>query len=176
MDLSKLHPSNWFKHEESEKVLPVRRVRQTEDASPFEAVHTELDRIFDSFFRDAGPWMAAPGNLKAWPLKPSLDLKATDADYQVSIELPGVDEKDITIEIENSALIISGEKKSEAKSDEEERGYYRMERCYGSFRRMLALPEDTESDNISAKFKSGILVITIPRTAAKEKKKVLITS
>ena len=179
MDLSQLHPSNWFKHEEGEnKNTPAHRGHKLGRVSPFGSVHDELDRVFDGFFRDAWPSHLSPfsGGTRAGMFKPSLDLKATDKQYRISVELPGVDEKDIAIEIDKDVLVICGEKKSETKSGDEDKGFYRMERSYGSFRRVLALPEDSEPESISATFKNGVLNIAIPRVETQEKKQIAISS
>lgn len=166
---------NWFTHEDGDnKNLPARRVR--EGASPFHSLHSEIDRVFDSFFRGTGFPAAFSGGSQNAVIKPSLDLKATDKEYQISIELPGVEEKDVSIEIEGGSLAVSGEKKSEIKEEDEKKGYCRVERSYGSFRRVLALPEDSDPEKIAAKFKNGVLDIVIPRKEPKEKKKIAITS
>ena len=98
--------------------------------------------------------------------KPSLDLGATDKEYTVTVELPGVDEKDVRLEIVNDNLIIRGEKKQE--TEEQEKNYYRMERSYGSFERVLSLPEDADQDGVKATFKKGVLTVTLPRKALPE--------
>jgi HSP20 family protein len=74
-----------------------------------------------------------------------------------------VDEKDVKLEIVNDTLTISGEKKQE--KEEKEKNYYRMERSYGVFQRVLSLPEDADQDKIKATFKKGILTVTVPRKA-----------
>jgi HSP20 family protein len=97
-------------------------------------------------------------------IKPTLDLGATDKAYTIAVEVPGVDEKDVTVEIANDTLTIRGEKKQE--KEEKDRNYYRMERSYGSFQRVLSLPEDADQDGVSATFKNGVLRVTMPRKAA----------
>nr|WP_281357791.1 Hsp20/alpha crystallin family protein [Desulfobacter latus] len=96
-------------------------------------------------------------------LKPRLDLSATDKEYTVSLEIPGVSEKDVNLELADDTLIIRGEKKQ--KKEEKKKNFYRLERSYGSFQRTLSLPEDADKDNIKADFKNGVLNITIPRKA-----------
>jgi HSP20 family protein len=96
-------------------------------------------------------------------LKPTLDVSAGDKECTISVELPGGDEKDIKLELSDDTLMIKGEKKHE--KEEKEKNYYRMERSYGSFQRVLSLPEDAEQDGIAAAYKHVILTITIPRKA-----------
>jgi HSP20 family protein len=96
-------------------------------------------------------------------LKPTLDLSATDKKYTISVEIPGVDEKDVKLEIANDTLTIRGEKKQE--NEEKDKNYYRVERSYGSFQRVLSLPEDADQAGVKATFKRGILFISMPRKA-----------
>ena len=184
MDYQYFYPSSWFKHEEEKQHIPVHFTKNGNVASNLHGVHSEIDRVFDSFFKrimphgvafepwgDSGDFNLASAAL----LMPRLDLKATDKEYRVTIELPGVEEKDIAIDVEDGLLVISGEKKCEAKSDEDAKGYQRMERRYGSFRRVLSLPEDVTVENIAASFENGVLDIAIPRQKSKDKKRISIT-
>ena len=181
MDLKKLAPWNWFKKEEELQpvTLPVLRSDQLHRESPIAQFHQEIDRMFDSFFRGFGfPSMGlgrglAPLAPSEW-LKPTLDIAAGDKEYVISVELPGVDEKDVQLELSEDTLVIKGEKKQER--EEKEKNYYRMERSYGSFRRVLSLPEDAEQDGIAAAYRHGILTIAIPRKvgARKEFKQITI--
>lgn len=174
MNLIKFNPVRWFSKEDDDKSLAVRR----RDASPRDAFHSEVDRMFDNFFNSFGfpsmPHLRGKAGADAM-LKPSLDLGASDKEYTVTVELPGVDEKDVSIEVNKTTLTISGEKRQEVEDKDEKKGTYRMERSYGSFQRMLTLPEDADIDGIKAGFDKGVLCVTIPRTEAKETKKVAIT-
>jgi len=172
MDIKKWIPWNWFKKEEEEagKTLPVKRGTQQEHggvlASPLLQLHQEIDRLFDQAFRGFGlpPFgydRSLLPRLAEGMFKPSLDLGATDKEYIVTVEIPGVDEKDVALEIVNDNLIIRGEKKQE--KEEKEKNYYRMERSYGSFERVLSLPEDADQDGVKATYKKGVLTVTLPR-------------
>ena len=99
-------------------------------------------------------------------LRPRLDLTESDKTYSLAVELPGVDEKDISIELDNDTLTISGEKRREV-NDSDEKGRLYVERSYGSFQRMLTLPDDVDTSGIQANFDNGVLRVTIPRTEAK---------
>lgn len=90
-------------------------------------------------------------------------LSATDTEYTVTAEIPGVDDKDVKLEIVDDTLTIRGEKKQE--KEEKEKNYYRLERSYGSFQRVLSLPDDVDQDGVKANFKKGVLTITLPRKA-----------
>lgn len=174
MDMKKWVPWNWFKKEEEEagKTEPVRREGASGKAgaivNPFHQFHEEMDRLFDQAFRGFG---VSPFGLNQPPLprladgmlRPTLDLGASEKEYTITVEIPGVDEKDVKLEIANDTLTIRGEKKQE--KEEHEKNYYRMERSYGSFQRVLSLPEDVNQDGVKASFKNGILTVTLPRKA-----------
>jgi HSP20 family protein len=96
-------------------------------------------------------------------LKPTLDLSASENEYTIAVEVPGVNESDLKIEIDKNTMIIRGEKKQE--KEEKKKNYYRQERFYGSFQRILSLPEDADQDDIQATFQHGVLNITLPRKA-----------
>lgn len=166
MDISKLNPWNWFKKEEQDKPTPVRNAPSTEAATQRDLFHTEIDRLFDTMLRGFPRWDVMRGlhgqstGLEG-VLKPNLDVSGSDSEYQISVELPGVSEKDLSIELRDDSLIIRGEKRHE--HEDKGKGYYRMERSYGSFQRVLSLPDDCSKDDIRATFRQGVLSIAIPR-------------
>jgi HSP20 family protein len=172
MDFKKLVPWNWFKHEEeaSGSTIPVQHAGQTKPqiqlSGPVDQLHQEMDQLFNNFFQGFGvsPYTTGslfPNSLTNGFLKPTVDIGASEKEYAISIEVPGVEQKDITLEITNNILTIRGEKKQE--KEEKEKDYYRMERSYGSFQRVLALPDDANQEEIKATFKNGVLTITMPR-------------
>lgn len=170
MTVSKLNPWNWFKKEhEQEKTLPVRQSdRKTSMVSPLDQFHTEFDRMVESMFsgfgiRPHGRMFNMPtSGLDSAALKPNIDVYGTTKEYVIEAELPGVEEKDLSIELLDDVLIISAERKHSETTDE--KGYYRVERSYGSFRRTLDIPHDADRDKIRAKLNNGVLCITMPRT------------
>jgi HSP20 family protein len=94
-------------------------------------------------------------------------VKETDAEYQVTAELPGLDEKDVKVELHGATLVLEGEKKEE--HEEKKSGYVWSERRYGSFRRDIPLPEEVDREKIKAAFKKGVLTVTLPKTPAARK-------
>ena len=173
MNLEKLAPWNWFKKEEEQsgQTVPVRRDRSSA-AYPLSLLdlQNEFDRFYDAIRRDftAGWPSLRPDALlsSAW-FKPSLDISSGEKEYSVKVELPGIDANDVTIEISANTLKVTGEKKQE--KEEKGKNFYRVERSYGSFQRILDLPDDADADNITSRYKDGVLAITIPKKALPEK-------
>ena len=171
MDIKKLVPWNWFKkEEETEKSLSVTQSdsrRQDHPMyHPMQQIHHEIDRMFDSVFSGFGmprfgSFLPEFPKLSEGMLKPTLDVGCTDKEYTINIEVPGVDEKDIRLELSDNTLTIRGEKKRD--QEEKDKNFYRLERSYGSFQRVLSLPDDADQDGIKAKFKKGVLKISVPR-------------
>jgi len=139
---------------------------------PFEALRTEMDRLFDDFGN--GLWRPPFGSLAAlersWPqfaAAPAVDVAETDKSYEITAELPGMDEKNIEVNLTNGGITIKGEKKEE--TQEKEKDYSISERRYGSFERYFALPEGVDANKIEATFKNGVLKVTLPKTAEAQK-------
>ncbi len=143
-----------------------RRPQVTLPAS-FTRLRDEIDRLFEDFTfarpRSIFPF-AAPG-----ALTPAMDLAASDDGYTISIELPGLAEKDIDVEVADGVLTVSGEKREE--KDSKENGYLLSERRYGAFRRQLTLPADVDADSISAKFDQGVLKLAMKKDKQVENRK-----
>jgi HSP20 family protein len=129
------------------------------------SMRDQFDRVFDSMMRGwPTPWRDAPRlDLGKFDFAPRVDTAETDAAYEVSAELPGIDEKDVKISIENDVLSISGEKKSER--EEKKKDYVMTERSYGSFKRAFTLPDNVDVEKIAAKYEKGVLKVTLPKTA-----------
>ena len=176
MDIKKLAPWNWFRKEDEStgSVIPVKQndLRYSGEDShvshPLAQLHREMDRIFENAVRGFGISNLRPDF--SWPLttsgllKPHVDIGATDKEYAITIEVPGVDKKDVKVEISNDTLIIRGEKKQE--KEEKNQDFYRVERSYGSFQRILDLPDDADQSGIAATFKKGILTVKMPRKSS----------
>ena len=130
------------------------------DIHPFFALHREMNRMFDDVFRgfDLTPFglsAKAEGRL-GWP---QIDIDETDKEVRITAELPGLDEKDISLEIANGVLSISGKKKTE--SEDKARRF--SERYYGRFERRIPM-QDVEEDKAIAAIKNGVLTITVPKS------------
>ncbi|WP_422011385.1 Hsp20/alpha crystallin family protein [Reyranella sp.] len=127
----------------------------------------DFDQVFNRMMRGwpfGWPEMApstAPKALRAFDHVPKVEVKESGKAYTVTIELPGLDEKDVKVQIEDDVLTISGEKKVEQTDDK----MHYTERSYGSFTRAFTLPADADRDGISAKFAKGVLELEIAKTA-----------
>jgi HSP20 family protein len=161
MDFEKLAPWNWFKKEEESRgeIIPVKR--DSELSVSRHEVQNEFERLFDSLRQGFHlGWPSTSLVKKEW-LKPSLDIASDEKEYSVKVELPGIDADNITIEYSGGTLRIKGEKAQE--KEEKGKDFYKMERSYGSFQRILDLPEDVDEDKITSRYKDGILSISIPK-------------
>lgn len=138
--------------------MPVRR----SDVDPFRGFQREMNRLFDDFFNDF-PLAPRPGGrgLAAVGFSPRVDVSETDKEVRVSAELPGMDEKDITVQMDDAAVTICGEKKDE--KEEKGKNWHTREQSYGSFRRTIPLPASVAGEKANAKFKKGVLTITVPK-------------
>ena len=156
--------------EESRRDLATRR----EYESPIVSFQNEMNRLFDNFFRDPFAPLSLRESRMFGEFTPRIDIVESDKDIKVTAELPGMDAKDIQISLEDDALILSGEKKSE--HEEKEKGYHRLERSFGSFQRVIPLTTQVEEQKIDAQFKNGVLTVTLPKipAAVKTTKKIEI--
>ena len=184
MELKKYIPWNWFKkEEESDRAVPVKRGGEGLAAGrfpdPMQQFHRDIDLLFDRLFRGVG--LSQTGGLTSSSmfdagglLKPKADLSATEKEYVLTVEIPGVSEKDVSLDIRAGTMTIKGEKRQE--KEEKDKDHYRIERSYGSFQRMLSLPEDVDQEAIKASFKNGVLAVRMPRNAlpAQERKQIKI--
>jgi HSP20 family protein len=143
-----------------------KRALTTGGYDPFRPFRSQFDRLFEDFFGDYGA-PATRGEAAAPAISPSLDIAETDKAYEIAVELPGVEEKDLDVSVSDGVLAIKGEKRSE--SEEKDKNFHRVERSYGSFERRLTLPAEADAEKIDANFANGVLTVTIPKTeGAKE--------
>lgn len=129
-------------------------------SDPVLSLHREVNRLFEDVFRGFG--VPALAGVERGLLAPSVELAETDKEIRVTAELPGLDEKDVEVIVEEGVLTLRGEKKSEV--EDKDRGY--SERSYGRFERRIGLPKGIEQDKASATFKNGVLTVTVPKTAS----------
>ncbi len=126
----------------------------------------EINQLFNDFFS------IGPSSLSESGWMPTVDVEEDDKEVRIRAEIPGIEEKDLSVTLENDILTIAGEKKEEKK--EENRRYVVSERRFGSFHRSIRLPEGIDREKIEAGFKNGVLRVTIPRIGTPETKRVKI--
>ena len=130
------------------------------DEHPVLSLQREVNRLFDDLFRGFGE--SSPGGTGRRFSWPHVELGETEEDIRVTAELPGLDEKDVDISLEEGVLTLRGEKRSEV--DDKDRGY--SERSYGRFERRIGLPKGIDRDRANATFRNGVLTVTLPKTEA----------
>jgi HSP20 family protein len=150
-----------WSRQENRLPVPVSAARDRDtDSHPLLSLHREVNRLFDDAFRGFGvPALAGFDHAAGWP---HVELGETDKELRVTAELPGLDEKDVEISVEEGALTLRGEKRSEV--EDKDRGY--SERSYGRFERRIGLPKGIDRDQASASFRNGVLTVTLPKTEA----------
>jgi HSP20 family protein len=132
-------------------------------------LRNEMERLYDRFFdlrpfrrfTEEGEWM------------PTVDVSETEKEIIVNAEIPGVEAKDIDVNLDGNVLTIKGERKKE--HEEKEENFHRIERSYGSFYRALRLPADVDGERIKATYKKGVLRIAMPKTKKETGKKIEIS-
>jgi HSP20 family protein len=124
----------------------------------------EMDRLFDDFglgrWGTAPQWRGAPSELWA----PDIEVFQKDDQLVIKADLPGLSKDEVSVDITDDSVTIEGERKAEREDERE--GYYRSERSYGSFRRVISLPEGAITDQAKATFRNGVLEVTLPAPPA----------
>lgn len=165
MNFNQLKPWNWFQKEESEN-----KSQTPSNQNWPHKMQEDMEHMFNNMMNMLsvrsgqasdiplkGPWTPLT-------LKPNVDIAEHEDHYKITVEVPGIDKEDIQMEVSDGSLVITGEKKIEKNERDENVNWHRIERSYGAFRRMLDLPDDSDAENIDAKFNNGVLDIKIPRT------------
>ncbi len=132
-----------------------------EEEHPLATLERDMNRMFDDFFGGFGLASSEFWDTGWSAFSPQVDIVDGEEDIKISVELPGLDEKDIDVSLSRDMLTISGEKQQE--KEDKGKNYYRMERSYGSFRRAIPIPCEVKSEAIEATFKNGVLSIILPK-------------
>ncbi|HVX76925.1 MAG TPA: Hsp20/alpha crystallin family protein [Bradyrhizobium sp.] len=158
----------------TETTTPAARPPGILDWQPFESLRNQVDKLFHDFeagflqsplYRDIDNFWRRDLRL---PVTPAVDIAEKDNAFEITAELPGLDIKDISLQLSDGILTIKGEKKEE--KEERAKDRYVSERRYGSFRRSLQIPSSVDADKIEANYKSGVLTVTLPKSAEAQKK------
>ena len=139
-----------------------------EPARELHSIQQEMNRLFGTVFDS--PTGAGNGGSRRWI--PAMDLVEEGDHYVLRADLPGVNEDDVKVELEDNVLTISGERKSE--HEERKEGYYRVERASGAFSRALTLPKGIDPDSIQARFEKGVLEVRVPKPEERKPRRVEI--
>lgn len=135
--------------------------------NPLAVLQRDINNVFEDFWQRAGIGRNGRTN-SVGMFGPSADVSESDENIEVTIELPGMSEDDIDISLSGYAMTIRGEKKVE--QEEKRKGVYMSERSYGQFYRTIPLPPGVDTDKADAKFKRGVLTVTLPKTAEAQSK------
>lgn len=141
-------------------------------SDPFSALRSEMDHLFDNFSFGRFPSFpkltaSAEGN---GTISPNIDVRENDKEIVIEAELPGLEEKDVSVTLHDGLLTVKGEKKFEKKEDKD--NYHMVERRYGSFTRSMRLPDTADEENVDARIDKGVLTVTVakkPGTESKER-------
>jgi HSP20 family protein len=152
---------------------PVRRwqpIRRWEPVRELDSLQQEMSRLFGSSFDSQAGRPPNGAGLRRWI--PATDLVERDDRYLLRSDLPGVEERDVKIELEDNVLTVSGQRSSE--HEQRKDGYRRVERSFGSFSRSLRLPDGVDPEQIHASFERGVLEVSIPKPEQREPHRVAI--
>jgi HSP20 family protein len=154
-------------------ILPSAQRRvpaRSPDADPFTAMRREMEKMFDDF---GGGW-TAPAVSGTDFVTPNVNVAETGKGLEISAELPGVDQKDIEVDLTDGILTLKAERKTEKEEKDEKRQYHIVERSYGSYLRRFALPFEPDADKVEASLDKGVLHVFVPRQQPVEKPKTKI--
>ena len=150
--------------------IPVKRAANPAQIVPsiFGSLQREIDRLFEDF----SPSFAIGRDLSE--VRCRMDLAETKDGVELTVEVPGLDEKDVEVTVSDGLLTVSGEKKFE--TEQQDKNYRFVERGYGSFSRSVALPEGVKPEDIKATLSKGVLKVLAPTPAKPEPKKIAVTT
>ncbi len=117
------------------------------------SLHREMDKLFGDVLKNSGEISTSAD----WT--PRVNIAETEKDFQISAELPGIEEKDVEVTLHDGVLTIKGQRQSEA--EQKDKNFHRIESFYGSFERSFALPDNIAEDKVDAKFKNGLLTVIV---------------
>ncbi len=126
---------------------------------PFNSLRREMDRMFEDFTRDwAVPSTFGTGGF----LSPKVNVAETEKGLELTAELPGIDQKDIELDLAEGILTLKAEHKTEKEEKDEKKKYHLVERSYGTYMRRFSLPFEADQDKVEASFEKGVLKVFVP--------------
>ena len=148
----------------------IRGLRVLDPWKDFGSLQERINRMFDDTIRTLHPTDGEELEKGTWA--PAVDIYETNDSFVVSADLPGLNKDEIQIDLKDNTLTLKGEKKFEEKVSKD--NYIRVERAYGSFVRSFTLPQNADPEKIKAKYKEGILEITIPKKEEAKPKQIKV--
>jgi len=179
MALTNLLPTNWTNKTMTPAANVARSVRGVND--PFDQIHNEIQSLFDGMFGTDSALVTpfCRANIGAGVLRPTLDIDESEQSYTISVDMPGVDQDDIQLSVDQDTLMLSAKRQRKVEEQDNNAQFHRVERSFGRYERALTLPADANSDEISASYRNGVLEIEIPRlesVAAQRGRRISISS
>ncbi|HEY0853062.1 MAG TPA: Hsp20/alpha crystallin family protein [Bradyrhizobium sp.] len=157
----------------NKSLIPVgtERTLARRESNPFSFLQQEIDRLFEGVSRG---FPSFPAIIGAGTNLPRMDVSETDKAIEIEAELPGLETKDVQINLADNVLTIRGEKKNER--EEKNKDYHLVERSFGSFSRSVQLPQGVKPDDVSAEIAKGVLRVTVKKPAPAQSKQIEIKS
>jgi len=143
---------------------PLEELTHWEPFRGIERLQQEMNRVFDRFMPSGN------GEIRSLSFVPSAEMEETDDMIHLKVEVPGMESKDLDVQVTESSVFIKGERKTESKT--EEKGVVRSELHYGKFERRIPLPTHVQTDKVTAECKNGMLSLTLPKVESEQRKAV----
>ncbi len=145
---------------------PLEELTHWEPFRGMERLQQEMNRLFDRFLPSGN------GEIRSLTFIPSAEMEETDDTIHLKLEVPGMEAKDLDVQVTESSILVKGERKSESKT--EEKGVVRSEFHYGKFERRIPLPAHVQTDKVQAECKNGVLSLTLPKVESEQRKAVKV--
>lgn len=152
-------------------MLPTKRTKR--NLNPLVSLQNDFSHFFENALTKPQWSDMSTVTDSMMDFSPNIDIKETEKEYKIEAELPGMDDENIDLSIENNCLIMKGEKRDEMKEDKDD--YYHLERSFGSFYRCIPFSAEIDEQKVSAKYKSGVLNVTVAKSAKAVNSKRKIT-
>ncbi|PSR16467.1 molecular chaperone [filamentous cyanobacterium CCP3] len=149
---------------------PLSDIARWEPFRGIERLHQEMNHLFDRFLAEGDG--DGDRNLKSLSFMPSAEMEETDDAIYLKLEIPGMEAKDLDVQVTESSVLVRGERKSESK--QEDKGLVRSEFYYGQFERTIPLPARIQTDQVQADYKNGMVHLTLPKLQSEQQKVVKV--
>ena len=144
---------------------PFREIERWEPFREMERLQRRMNHLFEN-------WVTKDNGTTMWDFMPAAEMDETDEEIELKLEIPGLEAKDLDVEVTETSVSISGERKESTKT--EDKGMLRSEFHYGKFERVIPLPTEVKNDHVKAEYKNGILTLTLPKMEQEKRKSVKV--